>query len=230
MSGMPQGFVKWYDKVASRYFDYEVVVPALASLLGARRRLLELGVGTGNVAIPLVKKGFLVTGVDASSEMLGLLREKAVGVPRLSCHRMDVARLDMDSSFDAAYSFSGPVLCFEHHGGLRFHFGSASLLKGLLAGLNRCLLPGGLFIIAIEPWRDVKLQLGGGYSYERAILSDRPPYTRRHAVLKDDEEVVSFEVEDVSLGLEAFNQELEKHGFEGGVVSSDGLFFYCVKC
>ncbi|MFB6891026.1 class I SAM-dependent DNA methyltransferase [Kitasatospora sp. NPDC056327] len=40
------------------------------------RTALELGVGTGRVALPLAGLGVEVTGVDASEEMLGLLRAK----------------------------------------------------------------------------------------------------------------------------------------------------------
>ena len=38
--------------------------------------ILELGVGTGRLAIPLAQAGFRVTGVDLSAEMLVALRRK----------------------------------------------------------------------------------------------------------------------------------------------------------
>lgn len=44
-------------------------------------RILEVGVGTGRIAQPLVKDGLFVVGVDASRGML--LRAAAKGVPRL---------------------------------------------------------------------------------------------------------------------------------------------------
>jgi len=42
----------------------------------AGRRLLELGIGTGRLAIPLAADGWEVTGIDASATMLDRLRAK----------------------------------------------------------------------------------------------------------------------------------------------------------
>jgi ubiquinone/menaquinone biosynthesis C-methylase UbiE len=44
--------------------------------LAAGGRILELGVGTGRVALPLARKGSEVTGVDVSVPMLNKLKEK----------------------------------------------------------------------------------------------------------------------------------------------------------
>lgn len=50
------------------FFDYiERLAPAPA-------RILELGVGSGRLAIPLARAGYDVVGIDASREMLDLLR------------------------------------------------------------------------------------------------------------------------------------------------------------
>jgi SAM-dependent methyltransferase len=50
-------------------------VATLAALAGAGP-VLELGVGTGRLAVPLSERGLKVSGVDASPEMLALLAEK----------------------------------------------------------------------------------------------------------------------------------------------------------
>ncbi|MBQ1188434.1 MAG: methyltransferase domain-containing protein [Peptococcaceae bacterium] len=42
------------------------------------KRLLDLGCGTGSISIPLAQKGYQVTGVDLSEEMLAVAREKAM--------------------------------------------------------------------------------------------------------------------------------------------------------
>jgi SAM-dependent methyltransferase len=51
----------------------------LAAFLGdvVSRRILDLGTGTGRAAIALAGRGALVTGVDASSEMLAVARVRA---------------------------------------------------------------------------------------------------------------------------------------------------------
>ncbi len=43
---------------------------------GAGARVLDLGCGTGNSSAPFVARGFEVTGLDASAQMLGVARRK----------------------------------------------------------------------------------------------------------------------------------------------------------
>ena len=72
------------EKIAEVYDElYGAVSPAaietLASLAGANRRALELGIGTGRMALPLLARGVEVHGVDASQAMVKKLREKPAG-------------------------------------------------------------------------------------------------------------------------------------------------------
>jgi len=54
--------------------DTERVVAALAGLAG-RGPVLELGIGTGRLALPLAAGGLAVHGIDASEEMIKKLRQ-----------------------------------------------------------------------------------------------------------------------------------------------------------
>jgi len=49
------------------------------SSIAKRPRALELGIGTGRIAIPLCERGFEVTGIDASPAMIKRLRAKRGG-------------------------------------------------------------------------------------------------------------------------------------------------------
>ena len=51
----------------------------LSQFLGgvSGKRVLDLGTGTGRAAMALAKRGAVVTGIDASSEMLGVARARA---------------------------------------------------------------------------------------------------------------------------------------------------------
>ncbi len=40
----------------------------------------DLACGTGNITIPLAKRGYDMTGVDISEDMLNIAREKADGL------------------------------------------------------------------------------------------------------------------------------------------------------
>jgi ubiquinone/menaquinone biosynthesis C-methylase UbiE len=73
----------------------------LAPLEG--RRILDVGTGTGRAAIALAKRGAVVTGVDASAEMLQVAERRAreAGVT-VTFTRGDAHGLDFpDRSFDA---------------------------------------------------------------------------------------------------------------------------------
>jgi len=57
----------------------------------AKGLVIELGVGTGRVAIPTARAGARVLGLDLSREMLEICREKA----RAESARLDLAQADM---------------------------------------------------------------------------------------------------------------------------------------
>jgi SAM-dependent methyltransferase len=56
----------------------DAVVACLARLAG-RGPVLELGIGTGRIALPLAQQGLLVHGIDASPTMIAHLRAKPGG-------------------------------------------------------------------------------------------------------------------------------------------------------
>jgi len=65
-----------YDAAAAEMFDAAVVGPAvdlLAGLAGDGRGL-ELGIGTGRIALPLAGRGVPVAGIDLSEAMIARLR------------------------------------------------------------------------------------------------------------------------------------------------------------
>lgn len=64
----------WYQNVT----DVAATVDLLVDI-GGRGPFLELGVGTGRLAIPLAERGAAVTGIDTSTAMLDRLRAKPNG-------------------------------------------------------------------------------------------------------------------------------------------------------
>jgi SAM-dependent methyltransferase len=61
------------------YASYEEEAIDLLSELAAGGRVLELGIGTGRIALPLAERGLDVAGIDASEAMVGKLRAKPGG-------------------------------------------------------------------------------------------------------------------------------------------------------
>jgi SAM-dependent methyltransferase len=75
----------------------------VAGLLPAAAEVLELGIGTGRIALPVVAAGCRVTGIDVSSEMLRELQVASAGnAARPGLVRGDISRLPFsDGRFDA---------------------------------------------------------------------------------------------------------------------------------
>ncbi|MFE7312219.1 class I SAM-dependent DNA methyltransferase [Streptomyces sp. NPDC057555] len=70
-----------YDDASGKVFAADAVDPAVAFLarLAGRGRALELGIGTGRLALPLARRGVPVHGIDLSRAMVARLREKPGG-------------------------------------------------------------------------------------------------------------------------------------------------------
>ncbi len=103
---------KSFDRVADIYDETRrmpadvlaQVVEKVASVVDpADGEILEIGVGTGRIAIPLAERGFRVAGVDISEKMLGHLRQKMEAAHvNVSVARGDVTILPFaDKSFAA---------------------------------------------------------------------------------------------------------------------------------
>jgi SAM-dependent methyltransferase len=67
-----------YDAIYADAFDTRSAVDRLAQLADGGP-VLELGIGTGRLALPLAERGLTVHGVDGSDQMLRLLRAKPGG-------------------------------------------------------------------------------------------------------------------------------------------------------
>jgi SAM-dependent methyltransferase len=102
------GISTYGDRIASVYdawylerLDPGAAVQMLAGLAGAGRAL-ELGIGTGRVALPLAARGVHVEGIDASEEMVARLREKPGGA-EIPVHMGDFADVAVDGLFSLIY-------------------------------------------------------------------------------------------------------------------------------
>jgi SAM-dependent methyltransferase len=118
--------------------------------------VLDLGCGTGNHALPLARRGYRVTGVDRSPEMLAHADRKAArdadalrdGAPVFRCG--DARNLDLGQQFDAV------LMMFAVLG---YQLANEDVLAALRT-VRRHLQPGGLFVCDV--W------------YGPAVLSIRP--------------------------------------------------------
>ncbi len=68
-----------YDRLYGQRFVPGDAVAALAAAAGPGGRILELGLGTGRLAIPLAARGVRVDGIEASASMIARLRAQPGG-------------------------------------------------------------------------------------------------------------------------------------------------------
>ncbi|HEY3734832.1 MAG TPA: class I SAM-dependent methyltransferase [Streptosporangiaceae bacterium] len=129
-----------YDESSGEMFEpaaVDVTVGVLAGLAG-RGRALELGIGTGRIALPLARRGVPVHGIDLSQAMVARLRAKpggdAVGVTI-----GDFATTRVDGTFTVSY------LVFNTIMNLTTQAAQVACFRNAAAHLE----PGGTFVIEV---------------------------------------------------------------------------------
>jgi SAM-dependent methyltransferase len=99
-----EGVAARYDESLAGMFAPEVVGPVvdfLAELAGGGE-VLELGIGTGRIALPLARRGIHVHGIELSRAMAARLLEKPGG-ERIAVTIGDFATTRVEGTFGLAY-------------------------------------------------------------------------------------------------------------------------------
>jgi SAM-dependent methyltransferase len=93
-----------YDESAAEMFEPAVVDPVIDLLveLAGSGRALELGIGTGRIAVPLAQRGVPVHGIELSKAMVARLRAKPGGED-IAVTIGDFATTTVDGTFSVAY-------------------------------------------------------------------------------------------------------------------------------
>jgi SAM-dependent methyltransferase len=129
-----------YDAASAEMFDPGVLEPAVDFLarLAGDGAALELGIGTGRIALPLSARGVRVHGIDLSPAMVRRLREKP-GAERIGVTIGDFATTRVDGTFRLAY------LVFNTIMNLTTQDAQVACFRNVATHLE----PGGLFVIEV---------------------------------------------------------------------------------
>src|SRR5262249_1612497 len=87
-------YAEVYDKILSLLPNYVQAVRRHVELLAGRSNILDFGVGTGNVAIEMLKAGATVTAVDLNERMLNELSAKMDNIEQSARQRLVTRRGD----------------------------------------------------------------------------------------------------------------------------------------
>jgi SAM-dependent methyltransferase len=135
-----EGVAATYDESAADMFDPAAVDPAVEFLAGIARsgRALELGIGTGRIALPLARRGVPVHGIELSTAMVQRLREKPGG-DAIGVTIGDFATTTVDGSFSLAYLVYNTIM------NLTTQAAQVACFRNVAAHLE----PGGCFVIEV---------------------------------------------------------------------------------
>jgi SAM-dependent methyltransferase len=129
-----------YDETSAEMFDPEVVDPVVDLLveLAGSGRALELGIGTGRIALPLAQRGVPVHGIELSKAMAAKLRAKPGGED-IGVTIGDFAATTPDGTFSVAYLVFNTIL------NLTTQAAQVACFQNVAAHLE----PGGFFVIEV---------------------------------------------------------------------------------
>ena len=129
-----------YDESTPEMFESASIDPVVELLAELARggRALELGIGTGRIALPLTARGVEVHGIELSQAMVARLRAKPGG-ERIPVAIGDFSETRVDGSFALAY------LVFNTINNLTTQAAQVACFRTVAAQLE----PGGCFVIEV---------------------------------------------------------------------------------
>jgi SAM-dependent methyltransferase len=135
-----------YEVLWPHLFSPEVVDPAVAFLadLAGDGRALELGIGTGRLALPLARRGVPVAGIELSPAMVERLRAQP-GANAIEVVRGDFSTATVAGSFTVAYLVRNTIM----------NLTTQDEQVDCFQNVARHLEPGGTFVVEVivPPWR-----------------------------------------------------------------------------
>jgi len=148
-----------YDELYDHMFETDAAVACLTDLAGDGP-VLELGIGTGRLALPLVRAGLDVSGVEASEEMVALLRAKpdGAGIPVVVG---DFAQVSVPGNFSLVILAVNTIYALPDQDAQARCFANAAAH----------LAPGGRFVL--DAWVPDLVQFRDGPSVRPRSVSDK---------------------------------------------------------
>lgn len=156
-----------FDRAADHYDRTRAIsdhamgrtVDLLASELEGRDHVLEVGVGTGLLALRLHEAGIPIMGLDLSEPMLAKLVQKTGREPPFPLVLADATRLPFaDRTFDGAY--------------LRWVLHLISDWRAALAEMARVVRPGGVLLVCLGVFDEASAAIRARFTEVTGISTD----------------------------------------------------------
>ena len=233
-----QEIAHYYDLLMDGgYYDHELLATAIRSTIGQRKRVLELGIGTGRLAQALLKidSTYDLVGIDFSPEMIEMAKKRLPNNIRLV--ECDVAKMNLECKFDAAISSGGTWVIVQSNNELLLgtHLFNRENdfcgLKNVAAHLE----PGGILVLSVHPpHEDRDINLANGIIYSQKIgkyngdsdhffIEKTYSFTKNDSLLAEETLTLGFYKKTVFLKM------LADVGFKPKGMTENGKFFVFEK-
>lgn len=139
-------FAGYYDRLMTEDINYEQIADFIENIFTEYdiepQLVADLACGTGNITIPMAKRGYEMIGVDKSVEMLEVARDKASGENQdILFLNQSITKLDLFGTCDA-------FLCMID--GVNYIINPKSL-ENMFKKISTCFInPNGVFIFDIS--------------------------------------------------------------------------------
>ena len=161
-------FVDFYEKIFEKFKKKPEIV-------------LDLACGTGNITVPMAKRGYDMIGLDLSCEMLDIAREKAMN------EGLDILFLNQDMTQMELFGTVDAIVCALD--GINY-ITEISDLSRLFSLVKNYLNPGGIMIFDINTEHKLKNILGGN----TFVNEEQGSYYVWQSEFFEDEKICDFEL------------------------------------
>ncbi|MFA5927276.1 MAG: class I SAM-dependent methyltransferase [Patescibacteria group bacterium] len=127
-----RAFANKFDQAGARIED---IKKAFALVKKDSPSVLEIGCGTGRDAAEIIKLTDEYLGVDLSSELIAIAKER---IPEASFEVADIENCDLPEDIDIIFAFASLIHMDEEH------------FEDILVRAHSALTPGGIFLISLK--------------------------------------------------------------------------------
>jgi glycine/sarcosine N-methyltransferase len=241
LSAFYESIAEWYDFI---FPDDPVQVRFIRGRFKPEEgRILDIGCGTGNLAVALGGEGYEVTGIDLDAEMIRLARVKAEG--------REGVMFSAGNMLDLVRPFGSEVFgCVICSGNTLVHLNTMEDVSAFIRQVHAVLKKGGRFLLQILNYdhvldhgvRQLPLIENEKVRFERAYASDestgllkfRTVLTVKNARRTIENEVSLLPIRKTQLDVilrESGFKDLEWFGdFSGNPVGDTSLPLICAAC
>jgi len=189
------GIVDYYDNLlTSGYFDFEALSQTLYQALGNRRKILDIGVGTGLLTEEMLRlANYEIVGVDFSSGMLDIAKKRLAN-SNVNLIFEDITQFETSDQFEGIVSTGGAIYIIKEEGEYRLysHITDPDTNQQLLTKLYRHLDDNGLLALGIQgPHNNYKKEIKDNVIYEQRVTKQDSYVDKRYTFSNQNGEVLT---------------------------------------